>query len=123
MGVPDLEVGLVGHLPHALAVGEPEGDDRFLAHTLGETTPPAGHHDAGGQPLHVPLPGPGQCLVEVVAVEDELAFGRTEDAEVGEVGVAADLGVEPERGVAERSDAMTRAAPRKKVNGETSIRP
>ena len=31
--------------------------------------------------------------------------------------------VRPERGVVERSDAMIRAAPRKKVNGETSIRP
>ena len=31
--------------------------------------------------------------------------------------------VSPERGVVERSDAMISAAPRKKVNGETSIRP
>ena len=31
--------------------------------------------------------------------------------------------VSPERGVVERSDAMTSAAPRKKVNGETSMRP
>ncbi len=29
----------------------------------------------------------------------------------------------PERGVPERSDAITRAAPRKNVNGDTSIRP
>ena len=31
--------------------------------------------------------------------------------------------VRPERGVPERSDAMIRAAPRKKVKGETSMRP
>ena len=44
-------------------------------------------------------------------------------SEVGQVGVAADLGVEADRGVVARSDAMMSAAPRKKVNGETSIRP
>ncbi len=31
--------------------------------------------------------------------------------------------VRPEVGVVERSDAMMRAAPRKKVKGDTSIRP
>ena len=36
--------------------------------------------------------GPGMRLVEVVAVEDELALGRPEHAEVGEVRVPADLG-------------------------------
>ena len=35
--------------------------------------------------------GPGQRLVEVVDVEDELALGRGEHAEVGEVGVPAEL--------------------------------
>ena len=39
--------------------------------------------------------GPGCRLVEVVAVEDELPLGRAEHAEIGEVGVPADLSVEP----------------------------
>ena len=39
--------------------------------------------------------GPGKRLVEVVEAEDELAVGRGEAAEVRQVGVAAELRVEP----------------------------
>ena len=53
-----------------------------------------GDHDAGRQPLDVPLPGAGERLVEVVDVEDEAPLGRAEDAEVREVGVTAALHVE-----------------------------
>ena len=82
-----------------------------------------GNHHAGGQALEVPFPGAREGLVEVVDVEHQRALGRGEEPEVGQVGIAADLGPQPERGVVARSEAMMRAAPRKKVNGETSIRP
>ena len=85
---------MAGHLAHALPVGQAEGHDGFGAHALGEAPHPPRHDHAGGEALHVPLPGTGERLVEIVAVEDELALGRAEDAEVGEVGVAADLGVQ-----------------------------
>ena len=39
--------------------------------------------------------GSGKRLVEVVEAEDELAVGRGEAAEVRQVGIAAELGVEP----------------------------
>ena len=42
----------------------------------------------------IPLPRPGQRLVEVVEVEDEPPLGRGEGAEVGEMGVAAELRLE-----------------------------
>ena len=51
-----------------------------------------GHLDAGGQPLHVPLPGPGEGLVEVVHVKQHRAFGRGEPPEVEQVGIPAQLG-------------------------------
>ena len=38
----------------------------------------ASDREARGEPLHVPLPRPGQGLVEVVQVEEELSFGRAE---------------------------------------------
>jgi hypothetical protein len=38
---------------------------------------------------HVPLPRRDAALVEVVEVEDERAFGRGEETEVRDVGVAA----------------------------------
>ena len=62
-------------------------------------------------------------LVEVVDVEDELALSRPEDAEIRQMRVAAELGLKPDSGVPERSAAMIAAAPRKKANGETSMRP
>ena len=56
-----------------------------------------GDLEARREPLDVPLPGPGQRLVEVVDVEDQLAVGRGVAAEVGEVRVAAELGPEAGR--------------------------
>ena len=44
--------------------------------------------------LDVPLERPGQRLVEVADVEHERALGRREDAEVGQVRVAAQLDLE-----------------------------
>ena len=54
-----------------------------------------GDGEARGEPLDVPLERAGERLVEVVEAEDELAVGRGEAAEVRQVGVAAELGVEP----------------------------
>ena len=47
--------------------------------------------DARRQPLEVPLPGAGQRLVEIVDREHEVAFGRCEHAEIGEMRIAARL--------------------------------
>ena len=62
----------------------------------GEAAVTSGDLEAGRQALHVPLPRPGQGLVEVVDVEHQLALGRAEHAEIGQVGVAAALHVMPE---------------------------
>ena len=43
--------------------------------------------------FQIPLPGPGQCLVEIVDIEDDAALGRPEQAEVQEVCIAAGLHV------------------------------
>ncbi len=92
--VPDLQVGHESHGAHRLAVGLAQRQDGLLPDALGETADPAGHHEARGETLDVPLPRPGQGLVEVVAVEHEGALGRAERAEIGEVGVSAHLGVQ-----------------------------
>ena len=51
--------------------------------------------EARGEPLDVPLERAGERLVEVVEAEDDLAVGRGEAAEVRQVRIAAELGVEP----------------------------
>ena len=89
--VPDLEIAQFRELADRLAVGA-----RDRLHHRGpvlalEAVVAGGDLEARGEPLEVPLPGPGQRLVEVVEVEDQPPVGGGEDAEVGEVGVAAHL--------------------------------
>ena len=45
----------------------------------------------GGETFDIELEGAAEGLVEVVDVEGEVAVGRGEGAEVGDVGVAAEL--------------------------------
>ena len=67
--------------------------------------------------------GPRQRLVEVVDVEHEAALGRGEDAEVQDVRVTARLHLQPAHRRGREVVAMTSAAPRRNVNGETIMRP
>ena len=62
---------------------------------VGEAVVAPGDLHARRQALHVPLPRPVGGLVEVVDVEDQVAFGGAEHAEVGQVRVTAELGGEP----------------------------
>ncbi len=58
---------------------------------VGEPVRPGGEHEGSDEPLHVPLPGRRQRLVEVVDVEDEPAFGRGKAAEIHQVAITARL--------------------------------
>ncbi len=94
-GVPDLERVGRGQLVHALAVGLGYTQRAGRAVVLAEAVVAAGQHDAGGEPLEVPLPRPRQRLVEVGDVEDVVALGGGEAAEVEQVRVAAGLDGQP----------------------------
>ena len=63
-----------------------------------EPAVPARNGKARREPLDVPFPGSRERLVEVVDVEDDVALGRREDAEVREVAITAGLNVDPGRG-------------------------
>ena len=52
---------------------------------------PAGHDQAGGQPLEIPFEGSRQRLVKVVDVENRQSLGCRIRAEISEVCVAAGL--------------------------------
>ena len=54
-----------------------------------------GDQHAHGQALDIPLPRPGERLVEVVEVEHQFSLGRGEHAEVRQVRVAAALNLKP----------------------------
>ncbi len=76
---------------HALAV-LPHAAFHEPAPALGRKTDiAAGDLDAGGHPLDVPLPRPGQRLVEVVRTEDKPAVRSSEPSEVRDVSIAAGL--------------------------------
>jgi hypothetical protein len=72
-GVPDVEVALAGEGPHGLPVPGDRG--RHDAATLPrlESELAAGDGEAGGQAFDVPLPRPGNRLVEVVDAEGHLS--------------------------------------------------
>ena len=93
--VPHVQEGLLGEPPHrgAVALARRQG---HLAAGLGrEPVVPSGHGQARGQPLDIPLERAGQGLVEVVDVEDQVALGRGERAEIRQVGVTAQLHPKP----------------------------
>ena len=93
--VPDVQVGHAGELTHGLPVAG-GGDHHDLAALLGRKLVVAtGDFQAGRQPLDIPFPRAGQGLVEVVDVEHQATFGRAEQAEVGQVRVAAGLHGQP----------------------------
>ena len=93
--VPDVEVSHRGELPHRLAVGADRGEDGVAGLLRGEVAVAPGDLKARREALDVPFPGAGKGLVEVVDVEHQAAIGGGEDAEVRQVGIAAELDLEP----------------------------
>ena len=93
--VPDLELPLGGGAAQRQAVGLAHGH-RGLGSCAVRQADLAGEHlEAGRQALHVPLEGPGQGFVEVAQVIGQVPLGRRPEAEVQDVGVTAQLDLEP----------------------------
>ena len=93
--VPELQRLHLAELGHGLAVGADAGGGHVRGHGVLEAIVPAGHHEAGAEPLQVPLPGRRERLVEVVDGEDDPPLRGGEAAEVAQVGVAAALDADP----------------------------
>src|SRR3974390_3065017 len=97
-GVPGVEHRRPGVLGHVLAVA-PRGPPCRLAAIGGvEPVGPAGGDKARNQALDVPLPRRDRRFIEVVDVEDELALGCGEAAEIQQMAVAARLYIDPGNG-------------------------
>src|SRR5215211_4312111 len=92
--VPDLELSHLRELGHPLPVGG-HGRLRGLA-AIGcvEAVFSASDHEARGEAFDVPLPRPGQGLVEVVEVEEQGALRGGIRPKVQKVGVAAKLSLD-----------------------------
>ena len=74
-----------------VGVGQRDPFGRVLAVRVVEALGPGRHREAGTETLEIPLPRSGQCLVEVVDIEDQPPLGRGEPSEVDEMGVPAQL--------------------------------
>src|SRR5918995_97049 len=111
--------GVAGQL---LAVGAHRRLGGPAADRLVEPGRLGGDHEAGGQPLDVPLPGAGQGLVEVVETEGQISLRGGEQAEVEQVGVAAGLHADPGDRGGGQVVAITAGAPRRNANGEAAMR-
>src|SRR5262249_51152580 len=87
--VPDFEIAHEGVATDVLAVGSHDGPR--CAFGIGLVAAHETRDDGGarGQSLEVPLPWSGVNLVEVVDGKDEVALGRAEDPEIGDVHIAA----------------------------------
>ena len=64
--VPHIEHPHLGEFPHMLPVAARASLCRIARFFRGETVVPSGHHEAGGKPFDIPLPGRRQGLIEVV---------------------------------------------------------
>src|SRR6476646_447114 len=87
----DLNGGHVGETPDPLTIFGDENARGILAAGISVAGDAPGQHDAGGQPLYVPLPWAALGFVEIIDVERDLRAGRGKEAEVPDVRVAAQL--------------------------------
>jgi hypothetical protein len=114
--VPGGEVTHLGIAGDMLAIG-PDGLRRGLCGLMLVAAHEVhGNGGAGRQALEVPLPGAGKDLVEVVDGEHQVAFGRAENAEVGDMHVAA--GVHLQAGHGRRSEVRRHHRGRAAQEGE-----
>ena len=93
--VPDVDLGHGGVAAHPSPVGVDGRRDRSVRLGGLDRVLPGRHHQAGRQARHVPLERAGKCLVEVTQVEVELALGRRPQPVVQDVGIAAELDLDP----------------------------
>ena len=89
--VPGLQAAHPGGAPHPVPVLAHAGHDDRAPVRRGEPAVAAHDLEAGREPLDVPLPRTGQRLVEVVDVEQHPPLRGAEQAEVRQMGVAAQL--------------------------------
>ena len=96
--IPDVEMAHPGEPSHRRAILPDAVQHDPPPAILGQVDVPAGDLGARGHPLDVPLPRPGQRLVEVVGAEQQVSVRRREAAEVGDVRVPTGLNDDPGTG-------------------------
>jgi hypothetical protein len=89
--VPHLLLGHPGEPQHRLAVRARRDLGQLATALAGKLPVAARDREARGEPLHVPLPRPGQGLSKSFRSKRNFRSGEPNDPEVGQVGVTAEL--------------------------------
>ncbi len=95
VGVPHIELPHPGERLHSFSIRPRARAYHLLALARPKAVGAGGNREAGDESLDIPFPWPRQCLVEVVDVKNEAAFGTGEQTEVGQMRIAAQLDIEP----------------------------
>ena len=90
-GVPQVEGGHRGEALDGLPIRARHGEIDRVALFGVEVSISAGHGETSHQPLHVPLEGARQGLVEVVDAEHKPPIGPRETTEVRQMRIATEL--------------------------------
>jgi hypothetical protein len=98
--VPDVELGHCRVPAHAPGIGLYARGHRGRCPGRLDAALPRGHHQAGGEALDIPLKRAGQGFVEVAQVERQIPLRRSPQAEVQDMGIAAQLHHQPAVGLA-----------------------
>jgi hypothetical protein len=93
--VPDVEFRHRRVLAHAPGVGLYASGYRGRRPGRLDPALPRGHYQAGGETLDIPLKRAGQGFVEVTQVERQIPLRRGPQAEVKDMGIAAQLHHQP----------------------------
>ena len=80
--VPDIERAHRRIIRHSFTIGAHGLRRRLRSGAVGQVDMTSRDDNAGREPLNVPLPGRRQGFVEVVDVEEDVALGRCETAEI-----------------------------------------
>ena len=92
--VPDVEIAHRRQFGHLRPIGPDGPRDDVRAFLGGEPAISTGDGQTGREALHIPFPGTGKRLVEVVQIEDQVPFGGAEDPEIAQMCVPTCLHVE-----------------------------
>ncbi|EXI65119.1 MAG: hypothetical protein AW07_04747 [Candidatus Accumulibacter sp. SK-11] len=93
--VPEAEFAHLRAAGHAVPIRLHCRNHRLIRRRRLDAVLASRHHQAGGESLHIPLERPGQRLVKVAQVKQEVPLGRRPEAKVEDVSVAAELHQQP----------------------------
>ena len=93
-GIPKLQRFRLGKFPQPLTIAARAGNRGIAAGIIRQAVRPRGEREGGDKTRDVPVPWRRQGFIEIVDVEDDLAFRGGEAAEIEQMTIAGGLDME-----------------------------